>query len=53
MYSAQAERRPQDGSRSKGATPAETRGASEQTAKIDKGATVERGIDDLAISQTG
>jgi serine/threonine-protein kinase PRP4 len=53
MYSAQAERRPQDGSRSKGATPAETRGASEQTAKTDKGATVERGIDDLAISQTG
>ncbi|KAJ4300552.1 U4/U6 small nuclear ribonucleoprotein prp4 [Collariella sp. IMI 366227] len=42
-YSAQAERRSQDGS---------APGGFKRDAKIDKGATVERGIHDLAISQT-
>ena len=52
-YSAHTERRPQDGSMSRRATPVEARGVSGQNAKTDKGATVERGIGDLAISQTG
>lgn len=52
-YSAQAERRPQDGSMSKRATPVDTRDVSRQNAKSDQGATVERGINELAISQTG
>ncbi|SPQ23822.1 c966836d-6d64-4a29-b56e-9d332b6b971a [Thermothielavioides terrestris] len=52
-YSAQAERRSQDGSTSKRATPVEAPGAStQQDAKNEQGATVERGIHDLAISQT-
>ena len=37
---------------SRRATPVEARGVSGQNAKTDKGATVERGIGDLAISQT-
>lgn len=52
-YSAQAERRPQDGSMSKRATPVDTRDVSRQNAKSDQGAMVERGINELAISQTG
>jgi serine/threonine-protein kinase PRP4 len=51
-YSAPAERRPQDGSMSKRATPVEARDGPRQHAKTDKGATVERGINHLAISQT-
>jgi len=52
-YSAHAERRPQDGSMSKRATPGEARDVSRLHAKTDKGATVEKGIHDLAISQDG
>ncbi|KAK4100917.1 kinase-like protein [Parathielavia hyrcaniae] len=52
MYSAQAERRPQDGFMSKRATPKDSRGTWERDAKTDKGATVERGIKNLNISQT-
>ncbi|KAK3896985.1 kinase-like domain-containing protein [Staphylotrichum tortipilum] len=52
-YSAHAERRPQDGSMSKRATPGEARDVSRLHAKTDKGATVERGIHNLAISQPG
>ena len=51
-YSAPAERRPQDGSMSKQATPVEAPDVSKQNAKTNKGATVERGINHLAISQT-
>ncbi|KAL2200302.1 kinase-like domain-containing protein [Corynascus similis CBS 632.67] len=51
-YSAPAERRPQDGSMSTRATPVEAHVVSKQNAKTDQGATVERGINDLAISQT-
>ncbi|KAL2130660.1 hypothetical protein VTI74DRAFT_6100 [Chaetomium olivicolor] len=51
-YSAQAERPSQDGSVSQRTTPAETPDGSKRDAKTDKGATVERGIHDLAISQT-
>lgn len=50
-YSAPTERRPQDGSLSKRATPVEAPD-SRKNAKSDKGATVERGINHLAISQT-
>ncbi|KAK4121699.1 kinase-like protein [Parathielavia appendiculata] len=52
MYSAQAERRPQDGSISKRATPVETHGTSERDAETNKGATVDRGLRNLSISQT-
>lgn len=51
-YSAQAERRPQDGSFSRRATPAGAPDGFKRDAKTDKGATVERGINGLAISQT-
>lgn len=51
-YSAQVERRSQDGSISKGPTPVEAADSSKQDAKTDQGATVERGINELAISQT-
>jgi serine/threonine-protein kinase PRP4 len=50
-YSAPTERRPRDGSLSKRVTPVEAPD-SRQNAKSDKGATVERGINHLAISQT-
>ncbi|KAL2171679.1 hypothetical protein VTG60DRAFT_1975 [Thermothelomyces hinnuleus] len=50
-YSAPAERRPQDGSTSKRDAPVEVPDVSKQTAKTDQGATVERGINDLALSQ--
>ncbi|KAL2021306.1 hypothetical protein VTK56DRAFT_7277 [Thermocarpiscus australiensis] len=51
-YSAQTERRSQDGSSFKQATPVEAPNDSKQEAKSDQGATVERGINGLAISQT-
>lgn len=51
-YSAQAERRSQDGSFSRRDPPGGAPYSSKRDAKTDKGATVERGIDGLAISQT-
>ncbi|KAK3323892.1 kinase-like domain-containing protein [Cercophora scortea] len=51
-YSAQAERRSQDGSMSKRATPVEASDNSRHDAKYYQGVTVERGINGLAISQT-
>jgi serine/threonine-protein kinase PRP4 len=51
-YSAQAERRSQDGSFSRRATPVGAPDSFRRDAKTDKGATVERGINDLAISRT-
>lgn len=51
-YSAQAERRSREGSISKRATPVEAPGPAKQNAKSDQGATVERGMSDLALSQT-
>ncbi|GAB1318712.1 U4/U6 small nuclear ribonucleoprotein prp4 [Madurella fahalii] len=51
-YSAQAERRSREGSISKRATPVEAPSTSKQDAKSDQGVTVERGISDLALSQT-
>ncbi|KAH6635620.1 kinase-like domain-containing protein [Chaetomium sp. MPI-SDFR-AT-0129] len=51
-YSASGERRPQDGSTSRQDHPGGPfGGSSSQNAKSDRGATVERGINDLAISQ--
>ncbi|KAK5652085.1 hypothetical protein OQA88_10861 [Cercophora sp. LCS_1] len=52
-YSAQVERRSQEGSMSKRAAPVEARGVGKQDAKTDQGVTVERGINGLAISQNG
>ncbi|KAK0621742.1 hypothetical protein B0T17DRAFT_494869 [Bombardia bombarda] len=51
-YSAQVERRSQDGSMSKRATPVEASDNSRHDAKYDQGVPVERGINGLTSSQT-
>ncbi|KAK4188435.1 putative Serine/threonine-protein kinase prp4 [Podospora australis] len=50
-YSAHVERSLQNGSTSKQATPVKDPGSSKRDAKTNQGATVERGINGLAISQ--
>lgn len=52
-YSAQVERRSQDGSNSKRAGPVEASDFAKQDAKTHQGVTVERGINGLAISKKG
>ncbi|CAP61201.1 uncharacterized protein PODANS_3_1560 [Podospora anserina S mat+] len=52
-YSAHVDRQSQNGSLSKKASSVEASGVSKNHAKIDQGATVERGINELAISQNG
>ncbi|KAK4655344.1 U4/U6 small nuclear ribonucleoprotein prp4 [Podospora pseudocomata] len=52
-YSAHVDRQSQNGSLSKKASSVEASGVSKNHAKIDQGATAERGINELAISQNG